>query len=146
MRNYNNHSGQVSIEFLLVVVLASLLLTPIFVILSSQSANIEETNRNIQVSSTINTIVEAGKIINAQGPPSKMLISVKFPSNVDSVIIDNQEIIFYVTQGGIINSIAEGVDFNVSGNLTNDEGLHKIVIKAVSSGSNSWVNISEYEG
>lgn len=139
----NIRHGQVSIEFVLIVLIATLLLLPVYIIISDQTTNLTETNRNIQVSNSLNTIVEASKIVKAQGPPSKMSVSVNFPSNINSIVIDKQEIIFYVTHGNITNSIVEGVDFNISGNLTNSEGLHKIIVKAVSSQGSIWVNISE---
>ena len=128
---------------MLVIMMAAALLTPIFIILSTQSSNIEGTKRNIEVSGAIDTIIEAGKIINAQGPPSKMIVSVKLPPAVDSVVIGDREIVFYIMQEGIRNSVVEGVNFNISGNLTNNEGLHRVIVKSVSSGGNTWVNISE---
>lgn len=138
-----DYSAQSSIEFMLVIMMAAALLTPIFIILSTQTSNIEETKRNVEISGAIDTIMEAGKIVNAQGPPSKMIVSVKLPSAVDSIVIENREIVFYIMQDDIMNSIVEGVDFNISGNITNSEGLHRVIVKSVSSGGNTWVNISE---
>jgi len=137
--------GQASLEFLMIVVIGALLLTPVFIILSDQTATLDDTNRNLQVSNSLNTLLESGKIIHAQGPPSKMLVTLKFPNNVVNYSIANQEITFYILQEGIVSSIVEAVDFNVTGNISVEEGIHKVTVESFDNGSSVWVGYYEYE-
>ncbi|MDE1865706.1 MAG: hypothetical protein KGH94_03680 [Candidatus Micrarchaeota archaeon] len=143
MRTNYNPKGQSSLELLITVSFALIILLPIvilaFVQMSSTSSNLA--TGEAQAAAT--KLAEVAVTVGAQGPPAKQLILIDMPSDVQQIIIGNQvnsgtgfghQIIFIVdTNAGLSDAVAY-VPVNVTGNLGSvlSQGTYLVNVSAES--------------
>lgn len=131
--------GQASTEYLIVIGISLLLLTPVILIGNDSIVNLKHTTDNLVARDAVDMIAEMSCIVNAQGAPAKITKTIRFPDNIISTTVSDQIIDIEVGFGLVSNDLFRILDFNVSGSLPVTSGHHKIVVEAISDG----VNISE---
>ena len=132
-------NGQASTEYLIVIGISLLLLTPIMLIGNNALVDLKHTSENVIAQDAVNQIKEMSQIVYAQGSPAKMTKKVKFPRNIMGTTVSHQTIIITLNYKSLPNDIPAMVDFNVTGSLPTTSGTHKICVEAIDYG----VNITE---
>jgi len=131
--------AQVSMEFFIVVLFAFLIIVPVtFYFLRESQSSANEVNI-AQISKIGRTIAANAETVYAFGEPTTFTLRVYMPPGVESIYFNNTDIYFVVNNNGLITTISERLSMNVSGNINNYVGLHRIRLQAV----NNSVVISE---
>ena len=134
--------AQSSLELLITVSFALIILLPIVIIAFVQIAS---TSSNLAVSeaqSTATKLAQVASNVGAQGMPAKQLVLIDMPADIQSITIGNQigglghrQIIFVVqTNAGLSDAVAY-VPLNVSGNLGSilSQGSYLVNVTALNS-------------
>ena len=123
--------GQVSVEYILVVGFAMLMITPLIFIFYSESNNMQSDISNQQADKIANELVKAADQVYFQGPPTTQTIKIYMPENVKEVVVGSNYIkINTQSSDGIPRTSAA----NLTGSLGNYPGLHIIRISAIPGG------------
>jgi uncharacterized protein (UPF0333 family) len=147
MQTKGTSRGQSSLELLITVSFALMILLPIvilaFVQVSSSSSNLS--TGEAQAAAT--KLAEVAVNVGAQGPPAKQLVLIDMPPNIQSIIIGNtlqsgtcsssyggvgRQIIFIVnTNAGLSDSVAY-VPLNITGCLSSvlNQGTYLLNVTA----------------
>ncbi len=126
-----NRKSQAGLEYLIVASMALLMLVPIM--LGGWEAT-SDLNSNInfqKARNAVSQISDAAKTVYFQGAPSAMTITVVFPENIIFSNVSGKELYFRMRFKGTTVDIVEFFDFNVTGNLSNISGMHKIYLEAL---------------
>ena len=131
--------AQVAIEYLIVVTIALLILSPL--IMSSQRS-VSDLNReiaNLKAYNALYKIKEAADIVYSQGPPSKMTIYVSFPKNTRDVFASQNTLVVELGPEDMITHVLITMDYNivVEGTPTTG-GMQEVGIQA----QQNYVNIT----
>jgi uncharacterized protein (UPF0333 family) len=127
----NGRRAQVSIEYLMIVAFAFVLLMPLIVIYYQSQNDMTVKIISVQVDRIANEIVDAADEVYYLGPPTQKTLKVYMPDGVNAIVIENNYILFTTTQlqGAPRYSVA-----NLSGSLTETSGLHIITLTALDTG------------
>lgn len=142
------HSGQSSLEYLLVVALTFAIIVPATYLFYNYSKESTEGLVDAQVTQLGTSIVDAAESIFYSGKGSKTVLELNVPNNIESaLIVDGRELIFNITTGfGVseivffssvnITSLSEYCDANICRipELASS-GLKKVKIEAISKDS-----------
>jgi uncharacterized protein (UPF0333 family) len=123
--------GQVSIEYLMIVGFAFLMLIPLILVYYQSQADFTERITSAQADKIANEVVSAADEVFYLGPPSKKTFSIYMPGDVTSIEIANSYVLVNTRelQGAPRYSVA-----NLSGTLSAYEGVHIIKVTAVATG------------
>ncbi len=135
MQNFKR-LGQAATEYLIVIAISLLLLTPVILIGNNAVIDLKRTTDNVIARDAVDKITDMSRIVYAQGQPAKITSSVKFPGNIISTTIANQMIIMTISAGTASNDIFNIMDFNVTGSLPTTSGVHSICVEAIDYGVN----------
>lgn len=126
-----SRSGQVSIEYLIIVGFAFLLLIPLILLYYQSQNDISAQITSSQSDRIANEIVDAADAVYYLGPPTKKTFKAYLPEGVREVIIEDNYVLMKTMQlqGSPRSSVA-----NLSGNLSPYPGLHIIKVEAVGAG------------
>lgn len=124
-------SGQAAIEYLSIVGIALLLLTPIILVAQQHIKDLNNDTRMMLAMEAKNKIAAASDIVHAQGPPSTMTINIQLPSGIVRAIVNNQMILIEVPSAEGSSDLVSMLDYDVTGNLPTSAGSHKIRIEAM---------------
>jgi len=132
-------SAQVSMEFFMVVFIAMLIIVPstLYFLRESQST-VSEVNA-AQIAQIMRSITANAEIVYAFGEPTTYTLRVYMPKGVEEVYFNNSEVYFVVNSKGTLSTFSEVFSMNVTGDVSNHVGLHRIRLQAV----NNSVVISE---
>ena len=123
--------AQAALEYMVVVGIALLVLTPI-ALEGMQSVDEFKKDMNVlKAHDALAQVADAAKIVYFQGPPSTMTIRVIYP---DKIVLSNAsgtEAYFRIDTGGATTDIVEFFDFNVTGNISGGAGERTIYIEAL---------------
>lgn len=131
MSGKRNMSGQAAMEYLSIVGIALLLLTPIILVAQQHIKDLNNDTRMMLAMEAKNKIAAASDIVHAQGPPSTMTITVQLPAGLVRAIVGNQMILIEVPSAEGSSDLVSMLDYNVTGNLSTSSGSHKIRIEAM---------------
>ncbi len=124
-------SGQAAIEYLSIVGIALLLLTPIILVAQQHIKDLNNDTRMMLALEAKNKIAAASDIVRAQGPPSTMTVSIQFPAGIMRVAIEDRMILIEVPSAEGSSDLVSIFDYNVTGNISTSAGSHKIRIEAM---------------
>jgi len=132
--------GQVSMEYMLVVGFALLMVIPLFAIYGKHS---QETNDQVNTHQAYNIarkIVDSAETVYYLGKPAKTTIKVYMPHNIENVTVQSRAILFNIrsTEGRVIQVPPPESSINMSGSISASPGMHLIEIVA----DDYFVNIS----
>lgn len=107
--------GQSTVEFILILVVAFLLLSVVFIVAGRELAEIQQAKYSQDARIAVSTIASAAKEVYAQGEGARKLVYVKLPPEYDplSSYVANNTIYLSVRQSGY----AETFEFAVHGNV-----------------------------
>lgn len=124
-------SGQAALEYLSIVGIALLLLTPIILLAQQHVKELNNDTRMMLAIEAKNKIAAASDVVHAQGPPSAMTIGIQLPAGIVRAIVENQMILIEVPSAESSTDLVSMFDYNVTGNLSTSAGSHKIRIEAM---------------
>ena len=130
--------SQAAIEYMAVVVISLLLVTPFILLAQKSIKDMESKIDLIGAKETLDKIGDAAKIVYSQGDPAKLTVDVKFPKNIKASNITHQMMYFIIETNSMNNTIFKLFDFDINGTLPTDYGTHTIVLSNI----NNVVNIS----
>lgn len=131
--------SQAATEYLIIVIIALLILTPIILKGGQEVGNLSMTKNVLVARNSIDKIKDAVEIVYAQGEPARIVLNLQFPANIVETHVGDQEVMIRLKVIGNNTDVVEVFDINVTGSLPTEEGMHKIKVEAI---NNSWVNIS----
>ncbi|MFW6014318.1 MAG: hypothetical protein ACOCZQ_03060 [Nanoarchaeota archaeon] len=122
--------GQASMEYLLIVGFALIMLMPLVVIHMTQEENIRDDSNLMQATNIVQTLISNAESIHFIGEPSKTTIEVRMPQNVQEVEIEENRILFRVATGDGEVEVYRYTNVELTGSLDPNQGLTRITIEA----------------
>ena len=146
MRSFSNsHSGQSSVEYLLIVALTFAIIVPTSYLFYNYSKESSEELTDTQITQLGRGIIDAAESIFYSGEGSKTVLELNVPKNVVSVnIIDYRELVFNITAGTGISEVVFFSSVKISTTSSNcvgnvcklpelaGTGLKKVKVEAIS--------------
>ncbi len=133
--------GQVSMEYLMVVGLSFLLITPLAVLFVYQSNSMSSEIQAVQMERVGQEIISSAEEVFYLGSPTQKVLKVYFPERLSSVTVESQAVVFNMTVGDSTLSYPaySELSLNMSGSIGNYPGPHILLIKS----EENTVNIAE---
>lgn len=127
-------TGQVSIEYLIVIGFVTFIIISILGVAFFYYSNIKDKIIMTQLSNYANKIISTAESVFYAGEPSKATITAYLPKNVNQIEIIDNELVFtvYTSSGEDKIGFSSNVPISVLGTLQTSYGLKKIQIEAQS--------------
>ncbi len=122
--------GQVAMEYLIIFSVAFFMTLPLIIIFTTQTSNLQSDIANAQLDRAATLITDAAQEVYFMGPPAQKTVRITFPSGIQSVSVQSNELIFNMTSATYNYDYIKETAINLSGSLKKFEGPHFIVIKA----------------
>lgn len=122
--------AQVSMEFLIIMGFIITITIPLLMSYYEYSRNANVRIKTEQLYKIAREIVDNAESVYYIGTPSKTTIRVFIPEGVESVEINQRQIIFKVKFYGNISEISYSSNVDLSGTIRPHSGIHNIVIEA----------------
>ena len=125
--------GQVSLEFSIIIGFVTLLLIPLISVFYLQ---IRDSNNQIITQQAYNIakeVVDKAEAVYYLGAPSKTMLKVYMPSNIERIDINNREVVFRIKFGSAISEVDVPSDVNLTGSIHKAEGTRYIHIESMGS-------------
>lgn len=132
--------GQVSIELIITVGFALLMIIPLTVLMFEHTAQTYKNVNNNQAGLIARKITDAADSVYYLGYPSSLTLKVYMPENIEFINVSGRELVFYDKSGSEIVSISK---INLTGSLSSSSGLRFIRISALENQTPYQVNITE---
>ncbi len=129
--------AQASIEYLLVVGISLLLISPIAVLFVYQSNSLSSEVNAQQLERIGHDVVSSAEEVFYLGPPSQKVLKAYFPEGLSAVSVYSNGVVFNLSLGkGVYSYPAYSSinNINLSGSISTFPGLHVLLIKAVDEG------------
>ena len=130
---------QVSVEYLIIVGIALLLLTPMILYATSLLSSSKKELRINLAEDTVKSLAEAADWVYSLGPPSRMELTIYVPEKVNETLIEDHTILMKLED--YPSPISTSTKANVTGNIPVENGYYKVWIIA----EENYVNISVVE-
>ncbi|MCK5373238.1 MAG: hypothetical protein KAJ20_02790 [Candidatus Aenigmarchaeota archaeon] len=134
--------GQSGLEYMIIVIIAMLLITPVILKGTSMLTDMKSDVNVMTAKGAINEISDAAESVFAQGEPAKITVNSEFPENINQTYVGSREIMIQLNAYGGVTDIVNRFDFNVTGYLPQNNGRYDITIRAVKILGVTWVNIT----
>lgn len=132
--------AQVGMEYMLIFAFSLIIVSILWVY---SGYNVQATRWDLQVAyaeSALDKIVNIADVAYVQGPPSQFYIYPNFPEGVSNVHVNGNTIsIELLWKESTLRNITATSIANLTGNVSNAQGSHKILVKAF----NNYVQVSE---
>lgn len=130
--------GQISVEYLLVVGLTTIVVIFLLAISDYYSREVENTINTNQIDRIAKEIVDTAESMYYFGEPSKTTIKLFIPKGIEEINVSNNELNFRVrTQNGVTDMFYRS-SVPLQGDISYSYGLHNIIIEA--RGGYVWIN------
>lgn len=139
MKKRGKNKAQVSLEFLMVMGFAFLMIIPLTIIFYQQSATIDQEITAGQVDKVASEIRDAADEVFYLGAPSKKTVTVYLSEGVQSISISGSRIVFTVSSPGGDYEVVKWSAGNVSGSIQAHKGIHVVTVEAF----DTYVSISD---
>lgn len=131
--------GQIAVEYIIMVGFLMTLSLPIISLFLEYSRGSQDKIMATQAYNAARKIVDTAETVYSYGEPSMLQIRVFFPSNIDSIVLRDKEIMFKMQTSSGITDVVVYTIANLTGSLSTVEGTHVITVEAKS----NYVEISE---
>lgn len=131
--------AQISLEYLLIVGFAFILLTPAIILFYTQQGSIEAEVSGAQAQKVMDELIASIDTVYLLGPPTKQTLTLRFPSGIQTTNIEANEIVFFIQGAGDPYELVGTAATNITGTISTHRGVHVLTITAL---ENS-VNITE---
>ncbi len=124
--------GQSSLEFLMIMGVAMLMILPLVVVFFQQSENLNTEITDSQADKVASEIRDAADEVFYLGAPSKKTVSIYMPENVVSAGLSDNRIILTIDSSWGDYEIVKwcAANFSSSSALSNHPGIHVISVEA----------------
>jgi len=131
--------GQVAMEYVIIISFILVVTVPLLFISYTHSQDINELIASNQVDKISKKIIDSAESVYYLGSPSKTTIKVYMPKNIESITINNNELVFtmHTSQGS--DEIVRYTSINITGDLMTSQGLRHIEIRSMG----NLVNITD---
>jgi len=127
----STRKAQFSIEYLMMMGFALMLLIPIIVLFASESQNMKSDIAVSQLNQVAMKIADKAEEVYYQGQPSRTTIKVSIPQGVKNITFSNNEIIFnFLNPDNVVLQVEQDTPINVTGNISSNAGIHFIQIES----------------
>lgn len=128
--------GQSSLEFLMIMGVAMMMILPLIVVFFQQSENLNTEITGSQADKVASEIRDAADEVFYLGTMSKKTISVYMPDNVVLAELSENRIVLTIDSSGGDYEVVKwaAANFSSSSSLKNHPGIHVISLEAESSG------------
>ena len=125
--------GQVSIEFLIIVGIAMLMIIPLTLVYFKQSETLNTDIAGTQADKIASEIRDAADEVYYLGPPSKKTITVYMPQEVTAISFYESSIIFNLSTASGHTELVKwsAANFSASSSLEATHGIRHITVEAV---------------
>ena len=130
--------AQVSLEYLIIFGFIAAITVPMIIIFNTHSSEINQEIISNQASYIASKVVDSAETVYYLGESSKITLRVYMPKEIDSITINNQEVVFYIRTLNGLNEVVHYSPVAINGSLTPTSGIHNIVIE--SKGDYVWVS------
>ena len=130
--------AQIAMEYLIIVGFVAVITLPLVIIFQTHSRETSDDITATQVYQISKRIADASETVYYLGKPSRVTLKAYFPSEINSIAIGSNEIVFVVDRGRLEDEIVVYTPINVSGNLSVSQGVHYITVE--SRGDYVWVS------
>lgn len=127
--------GQAALEYMIIVSISLILITPLIVNSQDTVNAISNTRRKALLNDAMDSIEKGANMIKSQGEPARITFNVDIPVGVVSSNITGKYI-HYRLDSGDGSDYYRFFDFNVTGSLPEESGVHSISIKNYEEGVN----------
>lgn len=135
-----SRKAQFSMEYLLMMGFALLLLIPTIYLFINESNNIKSDIALSQLNKISLKLSEKSEEVYYQGAPSRTTITANFPYGIKNISIQGKDILFiYEGYENSTLTVLQTCQINVTGNISTKAGVHNILIKS----EGEYVSISE---
>ncbi len=118
--------GQVSIEYLAIFSVAALMLIPLIILFATQTDNIEADIAYAQAENAMTRIIDSAEEIYFQGPPAQKTLRVQFPRGIETIMINEHDIIFEIQTSDGVFYVEKHTPARLAGELKPFPGSHVI--------------------
>jgi len=126
--------AQISVEFLIVVGLVLMILSPLWFTIS-RSVQEEQTDLRVaQAKTALSRMVDAADLVYVQGAPASATLVVYIPSGVLNYTFGANETYYTVSVGASTTDVLEPTKTPMTGSLPLSEGTQKVMITAEANG------------
>jgi hypothetical protein len=122
--------SQVSIEYMLIIGFATLMVLPLLLIYYTYSSDSKDAVGTGQAMQIARKIVDSSESVYYLGKPSQTTLKLNFPEGIQSTNISGKEIIFKMRTNQGIAEIVQVASVNMSGTIPKSQGIHIITFKA----------------
>lgn len=130
--------GQVALEYMAIIGLALLIGTPLAIQAQKSSQGLQQSFSNGVAKSALNSMEEAATLVHSQGPPSKVTFRVKLPDGITQTNVTDSYLHIQRKVRGEETNFYNPLNFNVTGEIPTESGVHQMVAEA----EDSHVNIT----
>jgi hypothetical protein len=130
MRDKNR--GQISTEYLIVIGFVTFLIIGLLGVAFYYVGGIRDKIKENQLEGFAQKVISGAEIVYYAGEPSKLTIKAYLPSGVNEVQVLPKEIVFNLSKDTGTDLISFRSNVNLTGSLSNGEGLKRIILKAQS--------------
>jgi len=123
-------TGQVSMEYMIVVGFSLLMIIPIIAIYGVERESIANQVNTKQAHNIARQIVDSAETVYYLGEPAKTTLKVYMPNNVERATIGNYTVAFFVNLGKSITEVHSECLVNITGALSTRPGIQFIEIAA----------------
>ena len=97
--------AQIAMEYLIIIGFVAVITLPLVVIFQTHSRETSEDITATQVYQISKRIADAAETVYYLGEPSRVTLKAYFPSEINSIVLGNNEIVFKVKRGRLIDEI-----------------------------------------
>ena len=130
--------SQVSVEYLLIMGFAALMILPLFLIYYSYSSDSSESVATSQALQIARKVVDNSESVYYLGKPSQTTLKLNFPDGIQSTNLSNYEVVFKIKIRQGVAEIVQVSNVNISGSLPITPGIHIVTVTA----QDNYVQIS----
>lgn len=125
-----NKKGQISMEYLFIVSIATLIAIPLIVLFFTQMDSAEESLTVTQVNRIAETIVNSADEVYYLGEPTKRTVNYYMPNHVENISLSGKNLTIILVFDSNSFSLRKYSKANLIGNITNGQGAHTIELIA----------------
>ena len=130
--------AQISMEYLIIVGFVAAITVPLILIFTTHSSEMTEQIIANQADTIASKIVESAESVYYLGESSRMTLRVNMPKSISSILIGNNEVVFFVNKLNGVDQIVKYCPVPINGTIPSEAGIRNIVIE--SKGDSVWVS------
>ena len=130
--------GQVATEYLVIVSVALLILTPLSLYVNQSLMGYTDNTRTSKAWTAVNKLGQNADWVYSQGPPAKLTFQIYIPNGIEEASLDDKTFLLKVkTSAGFSDAYYTTVS-NIDGHLPSESGYYYVSLTAFS----NYVNVS----